>query len=493
MQPTNALITYDVALEIQRVKAAREMVIQLRKDVLVKGVDYGPQPGAGKIKDLRTGEEKEKDVLKKPGAEKLCSLFHYRPEFEAVSEVERWDEDQPLFHYRYQCKLIHIETGLTVATGIGSCNTRESKYRWRNAERICPTCGKANIRHSKEDGKGWYCWKKTEGCGATFAEDDPAITSQTVGKVANPDIYDLVNTADKMAQKRALIAATLIGCSASEFFTQDLDDMMAQEEHESGTIVDGEIVENTPPASQTKQPPAKTEQKSNGKPADEKPADGKKQSWNQIDTDWKKFKNWLRKEYEMTPDEAATKVGKSWDQFDSGKAACLAVQEAMKKPAKPKEDNRHWFDTDKGLGDLAELANEFELTTIEVAKNMGLKSVQDFHNYPTLTAAQEAVRAKAFEGLWHMTAKHATYKEVGDKKLIVLDSPIPCNWWKGRHELVEAMKHEGAADMDWSAVEQWEVGNTYDLPEPVRIYPEKDGDKLVAGRVEAASTMPLPF
>ena len=34
----------------------------------------------------------------------------------------------------------------------------------------------------------------------------------------------MVNTIQKMAQKRALVAATLIATSASEFFTQDVED-----------------------------------------------------------------------------------------------------------------------------------------------------------------------------------------------------------------------------------------------------------------------------
>jgi hypothetical protein len=39
----------------------------------------------------------------------------------------------------------------------------------------------------------------------------------------NPDVADVVNTIQKMAQKRALVAATLIATSASEFFTQDVE------------------------------------------------------------------------------------------------------------------------------------------------------------------------------------------------------------------------------------------------------------------------------
>jgi hypothetical protein len=40
----------------------------------------------------------------------------------------------------------------------------------------------------------------------------------------NPDGADVVNTIQKMAQKRALVAATLIATSASEFFTPDVED-----------------------------------------------------------------------------------------------------------------------------------------------------------------------------------------------------------------------------------------------------------------------------
>jgi hypothetical protein len=42
--------------------------------------------------------------------------------------------------------------------------------------------------------------------------------------VPNEDIASQVNTINKMAQKRALVAATLIAVNASEFFTQDLED-----------------------------------------------------------------------------------------------------------------------------------------------------------------------------------------------------------------------------------------------------------------------------
>jgi hypothetical protein len=50
-------------------------------------------------------------------------------------------------------------------------------------------------------------------------DDDTALY-----RVPNPDVADVVNTIQKMAQKRALVAATLIATSASEFYTQDVED-----------------------------------------------------------------------------------------------------------------------------------------------------------------------------------------------------------------------------------------------------------------------------
>jgi hypothetical protein len=69
------------------------------------------------------------------------------------------------------------------------------------------------------------CFAKKGGCGAKFRSGDPAIESQQAGRAPNQDIYDQVNTIQKIAQKRSLIGATLLGVNASEFFTQDIEDM----------------------------------------------------------------------------------------------------------------------------------------------------------------------------------------------------------------------------------------------------------------------------
>jgi len=168
-----------------------------------------------------------KPSLVKPGAEKLCTLFGLTPRFNTVDKVEDWlgadHGGEPFFYYKYNCDL--YRGARIVATCEGSCNSWEVKYRYRQGERKCPTCGMATIIPGKKEwGGGWLCFKKKGGCGAKFVIEDPAIANQIVGRITNPDVADLVNTFQKMAQKRAFVGATLLATNASEYFTQDLDD-----------------------------------------------------------------------------------------------------------------------------------------------------------------------------------------------------------------------------------------------------------------------------
>lgn len=199
-------------LQIQHAVARYNMMVEFVSLVMKEGKDFGAVPGT------------DKPTLLKPGAEKLSSLFELYPVFHLADKVLDWERD--LYFYQYECSLINRKSGEIWGTGLGSCNSRESKYQYRKAERTCPKCGKASIiKGKKEYGGGWLCWTKKDGCGAKFPEGDQSIEGQVVGRIINPDIPDLLNTIDKMAQKRALVAAALIACNASEFFTQDVEDM----------------------------------------------------------------------------------------------------------------------------------------------------------------------------------------------------------------------------------------------------------------------------
>lgn len=240
----NALMVIDPVQAIIDSKARKDIVVAMReKEILRAGVDYGVVPGS------------EKPTLLKPGAERLCSAFHFDPRFDTLTAVERWDGDEPLFFYRVVCRLIHIESGLEVATGIGSCNSRESKYRWRwvDEAKLPPSMDKAlletrnatlsefkfAVEKAETTGKYgkpaayWQSWRDAIANGTARKVMRPTAKGQQEAyelgglqyRIPNDDIFSLVNTIDKMAQKRALIAATLIGANASEFFTQDIEDM----------------------------------------------------------------------------------------------------------------------------------------------------------------------------------------------------------------------------------------------------------------------------
>lgn len=207
----------DVApvISIEQAIARHRMLSSYVSQVMQEGHDFGAIPGTG-----------TKPTLLKPGAEKLTTLFGLTKRLFIVEKTEDWtgrDDGEPFFYYLYRCALYRGE--LLIAEADGSCNSRETKYRWREAQRKCPACGVAAIIKGRaEYGGGWICFGKKGGCGAKYAEDSPLIMQQQVGRIANPDVADQVNTIQKMAAKRALIAATLLAVNASEFFTQDIED-----------------------------------------------------------------------------------------------------------------------------------------------------------------------------------------------------------------------------------------------------------------------------
>ena len=184
-------------------------VAEAMNAAMTDGHHYGTIPGVSK------------PTLLKPGAEKLLVLFRLSPHY-ASDKV--WHDDGHLT-VSVVCELRHIPTGLTVATGEGLCTTRETRYRYRKSERVCPACGvPAIIKGKQEYGGGWVCFKRKDGCGVKYADGDPAIESQDTGRIENPDLADSYNTVLKMADKRALVAAILNGTAASDVFTQDVED-----------------------------------------------------------------------------------------------------------------------------------------------------------------------------------------------------------------------------------------------------------------------------
>lgn len=217
------------------------------KDYLKEGEDFGTIPGT------------PKPTLLKPGADKLCELYGLGDNYRILDKVEDYDAHPALFDYTVECTLVRLRTGQVISTGLGSCSTYESRYRWRHGSRKCPKCGSdAIIKGKAEFGGGFICFAKKGGCGAKFADNDKAITGQSVGRTENEDIVDQKNTVLKMAKKRAKIDATLSATRSSGIFTQDVEDM---DVGDGRPMTQGPPAQSTPVQSRTtrKAAPAKSE------------------------------------------------------------------------------------------------------------------------------------------------------------------------------------------------------------------------------------------
>lgn len=154
----------------------RRMLREFVAKQLTKEVDYGVIPGT------------PKPSLYKPGAEKLNRLFGLGARFLLVEkEVDRRENYAA---YTYKCEIYHLKTGNVIAECEALCNSQEKKYKERNV------------------------WKYV----------NPGDKKKTQVLEPTP-ISDIQNTLMKMAQKRAMVGATILACGASDFFTQDLEDM----------------------------------------------------------------------------------------------------------------------------------------------------------------------------------------------------------------------------------------------------------------------------
>ena len=153
----------DVApLSVDVMRSRYETIKRLAEEIMVEGKDYGVIPGT------------DKPVLLKPGAEKLGAAFGLVTSFDVTGKIEDWERG--FFYYDVTCTLC-TRDGHVVASASGSCNTKEPRYRYR--------------------------W---EGKGSSRK------------RVENTEPFDLVNTVQKMAAKRAHVAAIRIATAASDVF-----------------------------------------------------------------------------------------------------------------------------------------------------------------------------------------------------------------------------------------------------------------------------------
>lgn len=194
-----------IASQIQEIK-------KIYTSIMTPGVHYGPAfPGS------------KKPSLLLPGAELLNLVFRIamKPE---VTITQLPGEHR---EYMVTTTATNAVTGEFLGSGLGSCSTMESKYRYRQAKLTCPECGtEAIIKGKEEFGGGWLCYKKNGGCGAKFKDKDRKIVKQERGRVENPDIADQYNTVLKIAKKRSMMDCCKTVTGASAFFSQDAEDFI---------------------------------------------------------------------------------------------------------------------------------------------------------------------------------------------------------------------------------------------------------------------------
>ncbi|HEX9996444.1 MAG TPA: hypothetical protein VGB45_04815 [Abditibacterium sp.] len=156
MNPVSNDVFPDFAVDPAEMSRRTAMLKDYVREHMSEGEDYGIIPGGSK------------PTLFKPGAEKLNAVFGLSPLVEINNRVEDWDAS--FVAYEVKVTLLNKRTQGIEAEGVGSCNSRERRYK-------------------------------------------------------NQDAANVANTILKMAKKRALIDATLSATRASGMFTQDLEDL----------------------------------------------------------------------------------------------------------------------------------------------------------------------------------------------------------------------------------------------------------------------------
>jgi len=199
----------------EHVKNVVSAIKHMINEVLQKGVDYGSSGGP------------DRPTLLQPGAQKIAHFFNAVEEYNVQQSVVE-EAGRKHFVFVVTCTLKERDLGYRMGEGVGAASTLESKYRYRKTVLKCPNCGANAVVPSKYG--GYYCSDRLGGCKSKFSED----TFKNVSPVTETEPGDFINTAIKMACKRAYVAAVLSMACASAVFTQDVGpespEMPAEEE-----------------------------------------------------------------------------------------------------------------------------------------------------------------------------------------------------------------------------------------------------------------------
>lgn len=249
------------------------LVQQVMNAVMKRGCHYDVVPGCG-----------DKPTLLKPGAEKLAMTF--RLDLQADTEIV--DLGNGHREYRTKTLVYHIKTGERLGSGMGSCSTHETKFRYRNENTGRPVpdlfwkardqnlLGGSSFTTRKVDGK-WFVFQQVE----------------------HPNPADYYNTCLKMSEKRSKVAAILNVTAASDLFTQDIEDIDLNKET-------GEVAEK-PTGKPVVQPPQSKSQAEDLNIISEAQAKrfyaiSKTAGWTDAD-----LKSWLMSDYKIDSTKKITK------------------------------------------------------------------------------------------------------------------------------------------------------------------------------------------
>jgi hypothetical protein len=292
-----AIVHQSSSMQMMPIKEAQEWYNafgQFTQSILKKDLDYGVIPGT------------PKPSLYKAGAEKLRFAYGLTIEFDMIEKTV--DLDKLFVDYTYKCS-VKTKHGQLLAQCEGNCNSMEAKfgYAWVPQNEVPQGADLSRLKSrvqgkklsefgfaidKKETGgqygkpaEYWQMWEEAIQSGrakkviknskAGKAMDAWELDDQvTLYRVTNPDVIGLKNTIMKMAQKRAFVGAILLATGASEYFTQDIEDMefggriYSDDNHIEDAVVIEEVKNEAP-----KQQPQK--EKKAPAPKADKPAEKK--------------------------------------------------------------------------------------------------------------------------------------------------------------------------------------------------------------------------
>jgi hypothetical protein len=229
----------DVRQQVNEIQRLMEQVMQ-------NGQHYGAIPGCG-----------DKPTLLQPGAQKLALAFQFAAKFDVVATDLRGGHRE----FSVVCDLSSRSTGMFIGQGVGSASTRESRYLYRNStetlrEGLPDDYKERKVEYRKQGlvakkiNDRWF-WCKLE----KLEHDNPA---------------DYYNTVLKIAKKRAFVDAVLTATSASDIFTQDIEDspeLFGADGHDVPTTYD-------PPPDKSSEPSESSETQPEPHPANAAPDEG---------------------------------------------------------------------------------------------------------------------------------------------------------------------------------------------------------------------------